>query len=101
MGDAARATDIIARMFNWLFGRQVPASPALVAGGGQVLPIGSTAMTGWTVGGTGGPVGLQNGPVDGVGPVDGRRIDGALEHPYYAYALVLERERGASSPGRP
>jgi len=46
-------------------------SPALTAGGGQVLPVGSTEMTGWTVGGTGGPVGLQNGPVDGVGPVDG------------------------------
>src|SRR2546430_8592653 len=45
--------------------------PALAAGGGQVLPVGSTTMTGWTVGGTGGPVGLQNGPVDGVGPVEG------------------------------
>src|SRR5947208_9857422 len=59
-------------------------SPALAAGGGQVLPIGSTAMTGWTGGGIGGRVGLQNVPVEGVGPVDGaEEIDfmGGIESP--------------------
>jgi protein-disulfide isomerase len=33
--------------------------------------------------------------------INGRRIDGALEHPYYDYALVLEQERGGSAPRRP
>jgi protein-disulfide isomerase len=33
--------------------------------------------------------------------VNGRRIDGALERPYYDYALVLEREHGAGTPRRP
>jgi hypothetical protein len=37
----------------------------------MILPPGSIAMTGWTVGGAGGAVGLQNGVVDGVGPVSG------------------------------
>ncbi len=33
--------------------------------------------------------------------INGRRIDGALERPYYDYALVLEQERGATTPRRP
>ena len=45
--------------------------PALVSGGNQNLVQGSTAMVGWTVGGTGGAVGLQNGAVNGVSAVDG------------------------------
>src|SRR5438270_10849822 len=48
-------------------------SPALAAGGGQVLHGGSTGITGWTVGGTGGPVSFQNGTVGGVSPLDGHQ----------------------------
>ncbi|PYK02882.1 MAG: hypothetical protein DME23_00865, partial [Verrucomicrobia bacterium] len=48
-------------------------SPALAAGEGQVLSVGSTHMTGWTVGGTGGPVSFQNGTVGGVSPLDGHQ----------------------------
>ena len=33
--------------------------------------------------------------------INGRKIDGALERPYYDYALVLEQERGGTAPGRP
>jgi protein-disulfide isomerase/uncharacterized membrane protein len=33
--------------------------------------------------------------------INGRRIDGALETPYYDYALVLEQERGGAAPRRP
>ena len=33
--------------------------------------------------------------------INGRRVDGALEPPYYDYALALERERGGTAPGRP
>jgi protein-disulfide isomerase len=33
--------------------------------------------------------------------INGRRIDGALERPYYDYALVLEQERGGTAPRRP
>src|SRR2546430_14717314 len=39
-------------------------SPALAPGGGQGLDVGSPAMAGWTGGGAGGPVGVENGPVD-------------------------------------
>jgi protein-disulfide isomerase/uncharacterized membrane protein len=31
--------------------------------------------------------------------INGRRIDGALERPYYDYALVLEQERGGTPKG--
>jgi uncharacterized repeat protein (TIGR02543 family) len=43
--------------------------PALPAGSGQALPSGSTAITGWTVEGTG--IGWQNGASFGVNPADG------------------------------
>jgi protein-disulfide isomerase len=33
--------------------------------------------------------------------INGRRIDGALERPFYDYALVLEQERGGAAPRRP
>jgi protein-disulfide isomerase/uncharacterized membrane protein len=33
--------------------------------------------------------------------INGRRIDGALERPYYDYALVLEQERGGAASRRP
>jgi protein-disulfide isomerase/uncharacterized membrane protein len=33
--------------------------------------------------------------------INGRKIDGALERPYYDYALVLEQERGGTAPRRP
>jgi protein-disulfide isomerase len=33
--------------------------------------------------------------------INGRRIDGALERPFYDYALVLEQERGSTTPRRP
>jgi len=33
--------------------------------------------------------------------INGRRVNGALERSYYDYALVLEQERGGTSPGRP
>ena len=33
--------------------------------------------------------------------INGRRVDGALERPYYDYALVLEQERGGTASRRP
>jgi len=33
--------------------------------------------------------------------INGRRIDGALERPFYDYALILEQERGGTAPRRP
>jgi protein-disulfide isomerase/uncharacterized membrane protein len=33
--------------------------------------------------------------------INGRRVDGALERPYYDYALVLEQERGGAASRRP
>jgi protein-disulfide isomerase len=33
--------------------------------------------------------------------INGRKIDGALERPFYDYALVLEQERGGTAPRRP
>jgi protein-disulfide isomerase/uncharacterized membrane protein len=33
--------------------------------------------------------------------INGRRVSGALDRPYYDYALVLEREREPASTGRP
>jgi protein-disulfide isomerase len=33
--------------------------------------------------------------------INGRRINGALEHPYYDHALILEQERGGAASRRP
>jgi choice-of-anchor C domain-containing protein len=44
-------------------------SPVLAPGSGQALPDGSTAITGWRVGGS--DIGWQNGASFGVNPVDG------------------------------
>src|SRR6266536_771045 len=44
-------------------------TPGLSAGFGEALPDGSTAITGWTISGTG--IGWQNGADFGVNPVDG------------------------------
>src|ERR1044071_1613857 len=73
--------------------------PALAPGGNEVLPLGSVTMTGWTVGGTGGAVGLQNGVVDGVSPVDGAQhiaFNGGDKSPgariFQTFAAVVVQE---------